>query len=79
MEDQPRWEVDLGASYTLSSMNVYSRVEAPYRTSDFWVFVSATPFASTDLATTLADGTVEKRYYPGIVQRSATISVKDFT
>ena len=48
------WEVDLGASATVSSIVVWNRTDCcSNRLSDYWVFVSNTPFASTDTPTTL--------------------------
>ncbi len=48
------WEVDLGASATVSSIVVWNRTDCcGNRLSDYWVFVSNTPFASTDTPTTL--------------------------
>ncbi|MCX5317030.1 discoidin domain-containing protein [Streptomyces sp. NBC_00154] len=39
------WQVDLGASYTLSAVNIYSRTDCcADRLSDYWIFVSPTPF-----------------------------------
>jgi F5/8 type C domain len=48
------WEVDLGASATVSSIVVWNRTDGSQsRLSDYWVFVSDTPFASTDTPATL--------------------------
>ena len=48
------WGVDLGASATVSSIVVWNRTDCcGSRLSDYWVFVSNTPFASTDTPTTL--------------------------
>ena len=49
------WQVDLGASGTISSINVWNRVDCcGDRLSNYWVFVSDTPFAPSDTPLTLA-------------------------
>ena len=48
------WEVDLGASATINSIAIWNRTDCcSNRLSDYWVFVSNTPFLSTDTPTTL--------------------------
>ncbi len=48
------WQVDLGASATVSSIVVWNRTDCcGDRLSDYWVFVSNTPFGPTDTPTTL--------------------------
>ncbi len=48
------WEVDLGSSVTVSSIVVWNRMDCcGGRLSDYWVFVSNTPFGATDTPTTL--------------------------
>jgi uncharacterized protein YkwD len=48
------WQLDLGTSATVSSIVVWNRTDCcGSRLSDYWVFVSNTPFASTDTPTTL--------------------------
>ena len=49
------WQVDLGGSYQIDAIEIWNRMDsAQARLSDFYVFVSDTPFASTGLADTLA-------------------------
>ncbi len=50
------WQVDLGTSATVSNILVWNRTDAccTSRLSDYWVFVSDTPFLSTDTPTTLS-------------------------
>ena len=51
---QPWWQVDLGAVYTISTIDVWRRTDAyPEQTRDFYVLVSDDPFTSTNLNTTL--------------------------
>ncbi len=48
------WQVDLGASGQLSSIVIWNRTDCcGTRLGDYWVFVSDTPFLSTDTPTTL--------------------------
>ena len=48
------WQVDLGAPATVNSVVVWNRTDCcATRLSDFWVFVSNTPFLSTDTPATL--------------------------
>jgi hypothetical protein len=48
------WQVDLGSSTTLGSIVVWNRTDCcGDRLSDYWVFVSDTPFLASDTPTTL--------------------------
>src|SRR5579872_1797465 len=48
------WEEDLGYSTTVSSIVIWNRTDCcGSRLSDYWVFVSDTPFLSTDTPSTL--------------------------
>lgn len=48
------WQVDLGVSATIGSIAIWNRTDCcSDRLSDYWVFVSNTPFASTDTPVTL--------------------------
>src|ERR1051326_4572712 len=48
------WQVDLGAAATVASVVISNRTDCcSNRLSDYWVFVSNTPFASTDTPSTL--------------------------
>ena len=48
------WQVDLGASATVSSIVVWNRTDCcGERLSDYWVFVSDTPFGPSDTPATL--------------------------
>ena len=54
LETNPWWQVDLGASASLTSIAVYNRTDCcGSRLSDYWVFVSDTPFAASDTPATL--------------------------
>ena len=48
------WQVDLGASATVSSVEIWNRTDCcGSRLSDYWVFVSDTPFLPSDTPATL--------------------------
>ena len=48
------WQVDLGASTAVSSIVIWNRTDCcGDRLSDYWVFVSDTPFLATDTPATL--------------------------
>ena len=48
------WQVDLGASAAVSSILIWNRTDCcSTRLSDYWVFVSDTPFGATDTPDTL--------------------------
>jgi hypothetical protein len=48
------WQVDLGTSVTVTSVVVYNRTDCcASRLSDYWVFVSNTPFLPNDTPATL--------------------------
>jgi hypothetical protein len=50
----PWWQVDLGTSASISSIVVWNRTDCCVgRLSDYWVFVSDTPFLPTDNPATL--------------------------
>ena len=73
----PWWEVDLGASAALSSIVVWNRADAccSFRLSDYWVFVSDTPFAADDTPANLQTrpGTWSRRQ-TGVPLPSVTIA-----
>ncbi|MEM6806043.1 MAG: PQQ-dependent sugar dehydrogenase, partial [Bacteroidota bacterium] len=53
-EANPWWEVDLGDTYFMHSVKVWSRINCCQdRLSDFYVISSAVPFTSQDLTATL--------------------------
>jgi hypothetical protein len=54
VDANPWWQVDLGSSVSVSSIVVWNRTDCcGSRLSDYWVFVSNTPFLSTDNPATL--------------------------
>ncbi len=65
IESQAWWEVDLGSIRSIQNIRVWNRVEAPGRTSDFYVFVSDEPFKSTDLGATKSQPSVRSFFVSG--------------
>lgn len=66
------WEVDLGRIYVLQQIKLFNRTDCcGERLSDFYVFISDSPFTSTDLTTTLNDPTVDSFYFEGDVDALA--------
>jgi hypothetical protein len=53
-DQNPWWQVDLGASAAVSSIVIWNRTDCcGARLNDYWVFVSDTPFGATDTPATL--------------------------
>ena len=53
-EASPWWQVDLGASAQVNSVVIWNRTDCcGSRLSDYWVFISSTPFLPTDTPATL--------------------------
>jgi len=56
MENNPWWQEDLGSSQSISSITIWNRTDCcGSRLSDYWVFVSNTPFSAADTPATLAN------------------------
>ena len=54
LETNAWWQVDLGTSATVNSIVIWNRTDCcSNRLSDYWVFVSNTPFSPTDTPSTL--------------------------
>ena len=54
LEAHPWWEVDFGTSQPVVSVTIWNRTDCcQSRLSDYWVFVSDTPFLATDTPATL--------------------------
>ena len=53
-DSYPWWQVDLGYSALINSISIWNRTDCcATRLADYWVFVSDTPFSSTDTPSTL--------------------------
>jgi hypothetical protein len=54
LEANPWWQVDLGTSTSVGSVTIWNRTDCcASRLSDYWLFISNTPFLSTDTPATL--------------------------
>ena len=54
-EAKPWWQVDLGATASITSIEIWNRTDCCLeRLSDYWVFVSNTPFLAGDTPETLS-------------------------
>ena len=54
LDPNPWWQVDLGVSVQIGSITIWNRTDCcGSRLSDYWVFVSDTPFLATDTPATL--------------------------
>ena len=75
-ESHPWWQVDLGSSYFIQSVKLWNRTDCcGDRLSNFYVFVSDTPFSSNDLSITLNQPAVNHYYFSGTVGTSTEISI----
>ncbi|MFP5246263.1 MAG: discoidin domain-containing protein, partial [Thermoanaerobaculia bacterium] len=52
------WELDLGSLQTINTIEVWNRLDGGNVNTNYWVFVSDVPFASQELAATLAQSGV---------------------
>lgn len=65
-EMQSWWQLDLGRVVEIDTIRLWNRTDCcSDQLSDFHVLVSSRPFASTDLATTLAQTGVINKHIPG--------------
>ncbi|GAA6136454.1 hypothetical protein NBRC116583_02010 [Arenicella sp. 4NH20-0111] len=66
---EPWWQVDLGSQQSVDVVRLYQRIEAsaPYSTelSDFYVFLSPTPFGNQTVADLVADPAIEHAFHAG--------------
>jgi len=69
----------LGGLYEIDAIEIWNRTDAaPDRLDDFYVFVSDTPFASTDLSETIGQEGVWSRHVvgtpiPDVLMRANTV------
>ena len=77
MNPQAWWQVDLGAVYNLTSIEIWNRTDNGAKLTDFYVFISATPFQSTRVADTLSQTGVSYRHYQQITTRPLTITLNE--
>jgi len=80
-EANPWWEVDIGSPTLISGVAVWNRTDCcKDRLSDYWVFVSNTPFLATDTPATLSTraGTFAS-HQTTVPSPSSTITVSGFS
>jgi hypothetical protein len=76
LDAQAWWQVDLGGVQSIRSVRVWNRTDSfPERLSNFYVLVSDTPFASTDLTTALNQPGVSSYFTPGAAGVATELSV----
>jgi RHS repeat-associated protein len=75
-EYQPWWQVDLGSSQSIGSIQVWPRTDCcPEMTANFYVLVSDNPFTSTDLNTTLNQTGVSSYWVSGYTTSPSTVNI----
>lgn len=71
-ETQPWWQVDLGSQSVIGSVVIHNRADCcEDRLSDFYVFVSDTPFADQSLSELIANSSVDSVYHTGTLTSSS--------
>ena len=75
-EANPWWQVDLGGSHQIESIDVWNRTDCcTDRLKDYYVLVSDEPFASTSLQDALAQPGVWSVHETGQAGRPTSIAV----
>ncbi|MEV6107907.1 glycoside hydrolase N-terminal domain-containing protein [Streptomyces sp. NPDC051940] len=78
IEDQPWWQVDLGAAQQIDQVAVWGRTDCcAERLTDFYVLVSDEPFVSGNLAEVLAQPGVRAVRHTAQVGKPSRIAVGD--
>ena len=75
-EQSPWVEVDLGDHYDIYDIDVWNRIGASSRLTNFYVFVSDYPFASNNRSTTLNDKRVYAYHYASQCDRPTKFDIK---
>ena len=76
LETQPWWQVDLGASASISNIEVWNRLDgASGRLQNFHVLVSDTPFVSGSLSQVLGQSGVTSYFVKNIPNPNTTVMV----
>ena len=74
-ENNPWWEIDLGAVYEIESVNIWNRTDNRVdRLSNYYVLISDVPFNSTNLNTVLNQNGVEQYYETNQAARPTVIN-----
>jgi hypothetical protein len=73
---QSWWQVDLGASHAIKTINLFNRTDCcSVRLGNYYVFVSDSPFTSTDLTKTINQAGVTKFFFLAQAGKPTTINV----
>ncbi|NOT60784.1 MAG: hypothetical protein HOP19_11245 [Acidobacteria bacterium] len=76
VEAQAWWHVDLGSVGTINTINVWNRTDCcADRLTNFYVFVSDVPFASTNLSATLSQSGVSNYLTSGQAGSPTTLTI----
>ena len=71
--NQPWWQVDLGSSIDLKTINIWNRTDCCGESlKEFYVLVSETPFVSNDLSQNLNQVGISSFYFPEIAGAPST-------
>jgi glutaminyl-peptide cyclotransferase len=77
LETEPWWEVDLGASAAIDTLEVWNRADCcGWRLADFYVLVSDAPFASPDLDVVRNQAGVWSTHVPGVGGRPTVVTAQ---
>ena len=69
------WQEDLGAQYLITSINIFNRTDCcGARESNFYVFVSASPFDSNNPSTLASESNVNSYFVTGPAGSPSTLS-----
>ena len=73
------WQVDLGARSHIDHINIWNRIDncCQERLSNFYLFVSDTPFNSNSLDALLENPDIGRWYYGPVVEGNTEITVAD--
>jgi RHS repeat-associated protein len=75
-ESQPWWQVDLGSVQSIGKLDIYNRTDCcAERLTNYYLFVSDIPFASTDVAATQAQAGVSSYHTPGQAPAQTALDV----
>ena len=73
LEANPWWQVDLATSSAIGSVVVWNRTDCcPDRLTDYWVFISDTPFGAGDTPATLSNRAATFSYHQTVAPNPFT-------
>jgi len=72
-EANPWWQLDLGQTEQIDKITIYNRTDCcTDRSKDFHIFVSETPFTSTNLGETIRQADVQNFHFPNGISQHIT-------